>query len=104
MGPALDLEARKHAGPGNVARGEQRSRDLLGDQIFDWREVSLRRVGVPQRRPKWIDPAEAAAYTETLKMNTRTAQWRYSYYTFTYRYPYGLAAEVKRMRSGDFRM
>ena len=26
------------------------------------------------------------------------------YYSFTYRYPYGIAATVKRMRAGDSRM
>ncbi|HEV2182862.1 MAG TPA: hypothetical protein VGR39_04190 [Candidatus Acidoferrales bacterium] len=38
-------------------------------------------------------------YTLALKMNALTAM-RYSYCSFTYRYPYGVAATVKRMRAG----
>ena len=46
-----------------------------------------------------IDPRLRAPYTFALKMNALTAM-RYSYFGFTYRYPYGVAATVKRMRAG----
>jgi hypothetical protein len=41
----------------------------------------------------------AAAYTFGLKMKALTGT-RYFYCSFTYRYPYGVAATVKRMRAG----
>jgi len=41
----------------------------------------------------------AASYTFGLKMKALTAT-RYFYCSFTYRYPYGVAATVKRMRAG----
>jgi len=41
----------------------------------------------------------AASYTLRLKMKALMAT-RYFYCSFTYRYPYGVAATVKRMRAG----
>ncbi|HEV2224295.1 MAG TPA: hypothetical protein VGR84_14960 [Candidatus Acidoferrales bacterium] len=46
-----------------------------------------------------VDLRHAVSYTFGLKMKALTAT-RYFYCSFTYRYPYGVAATVKRMRAG----
>ncbi|MHB8411510.1 MAG: hypothetical protein ACYDDI_06130 [Candidatus Acidiferrales bacterium] len=51
-----------------------------------------------------VDLTGPSGYIVALTMTGITMARRFSYYSFTYRYPYGMAATVKRMRAGDSRM
>lgn len=70
------------------------------ERIIGVRRDAIMRLGVPVGEgARAVDRRPAVSYTSGLKMNALTAM-RYSYCSFTYRYPYGVAATVKRMRAG----